>query len=70
MEVAANHGIDPDEFAVELASDRVSGKHAVSAQEAFERGAFGVSTFFVGERMFWGNDRLGLVRHALLSRTP
>jgi len=25
-----------------------------------------VPTFFVGEQMFWGNDRLPLVRHAIL----
>jgi 2-hydroxychromene-2-carboxylate isomerase len=36
-----------------------------TAHEAVRRGAFGVPTFFVGERMFWGNDRLVLVRHAL-----
>lgn len=33
--------------------------------EAVERGAFGVPTFFVGERMFWGQDRLDFVREAL-----
>ena len=35
------------------------------------RGAFGVPTFFVGDRMFWGNDRLVLLRHHLTqSATP
>ena len=29
------------------------------------RGAFGVPTFFLGERMFWGNDRLPLFEAAL-----
>ena len=29
------------------------------------RGAFGVPTFFLGARMFWGNDRLILLEHAL-----
>ena len=36
-----------------------------TAAEAHRRGAFGVPTFFVGDRMFWGNDRLVLVRHYL-----
>jgi 2-hydroxychromene-2-carboxylate isomerase len=26
---------------------------------------FGVPTIFVGDRMFWGNDRFELVRHFL-----
>jgi 2-hydroxychromene-2-carboxylate isomerase len=38
-----------------------------TAAEAHRRGAFGVPTFFVGDRMFWGNDRLVLVKHFLLT---
>jgi len=33
--------------------------------EAIERGVFGVPTLFVGDEMFWGNDRFELVRHQL-----
>jgi 2-hydroxychromene-2-carboxylate isomerase len=36
-------------------------------QEADERGVFGVPTFFVGDAMFWGNDRLEFVEQALTS---
>ena len=36
-----------------------------AATEAYERGAFGVPTFFFGGRMYWGNDRLVLLEHAL-----
>ena len=32
---------------------------------AAERGAFGVPTFFVGEDMFWGKDRLNFVERRL-----
>ena len=39
---------------------------------ALARGVFGVPTIFVGERSFWGNDRLEFVesalRHARLSK--
>ena len=31
-------------------------------QTAIERGVFGVPTIFVGDEMFWGNDRFELVR--------
>ena len=34
-------------------------------QEAVERGAFGAPTFFVGDEMFVGNDRLDFVEEAL-----
>jgi 2-hydroxychromene-2-carboxylate isomerase len=33
---------------------------------AIERGVFGAPTFFVGEQMFWGQDRLDFVKEALL----
>ncbi|MBP6505613.1 MAG: DsbA family protein, partial [Rhodoferax sp.] len=39
----------------------------VRTQQAVERGAFGAPTFFVGEEMFWGQDRLDFVRAALTS---
>jgi 2-hydroxychromene-2-carboxylate isomerase len=32
------------------------------------RGAFGVPTFFVGDQMFFGQDRLDFVQEALRSR--
>ena len=33
------------------------------SRAAVERGVFGVPTIFVGDEMFWGNDRFELVRH-------
>lgn len=36
-----------------------------NTEEAVERGAFGAPTFFVGNEMFWGNDRLDFVEEAL-----
>ncbi len=36
-----------------------------NSDEAVERGAFGAPTFFIGEEMFWGNDRLDFVEEAL-----
>ena len=35
---------------------------------ALDRGVFGVPTFFVGERSFWGNDRLHFVEAELRKR--
>ena len=36
-----------------------------NSEEAVERGAFGAPTFFVGDDMFSGNDRLDFVEEAL-----
>ena len=36
-----------------------------ATQQAVDRGAFGAPTFFVGDQMFWGQDRLDHVKEAL-----
>ena len=36
----------------------VKAKLLANTQSAFERGAFGAPTFFVGSEMFFGKDRL------------
>lgn len=38
---------------------------AVATQEAVARGVFGIPTFFVGDEMFFGKDRLAQVEAAL-----
>jgi 2-hydroxychromene-2-carboxylate isomerase len=40
-------------------------RSALQTDEAVGRGVFGAPTFFVGENMFWGNDRLDWVEEAL-----
>jgi 2-hydroxychromene-2-carboxylate isomerase len=37
-----------------------------NTEEAVERGAFGAPTFFVGDELYFGNDRLDFVEEALL----
>jgi 2-hydroxychromene-2-carboxylate isomerase len=61
-------GLDPHRFSAELDSAQVAEQLAQNAREAFDRGAFGVPTFFAGAKMFWGNDRLVLLRHELVAR--
>ena len=36
-----------------------------NTEDAVARGAFGAPTFFVGNEMFWGNDRFDFVEEAL-----
>jgi 2-hydroxychromene-2-carboxylate isomerase len=56
-------GLDAGSFrrGIEAARPR----HEALLDEARARGAFGVPTFFLGDRMFWGNDRLVLLEAAL-----
>ena len=41
----------------------------VATQKAVDRGVFGAPTFFVGDQMFWGQDRMDFVRDALKAAT-
>ena len=56
-------GLDPALFRRDL--EKAHSRHETLLDEARRRGAFGVPTFFLGERMFWGNDRLVLLEAAL-----
>lgn len=38
-----------------------------NTDEAVRRGVFGAPTFFVGDEMFWGNDRFDFIEQALHS---
>jgi 2-hydroxychromene-2-carboxylate isomerase len=60
-------GFDPQALAA-LAGEQAT-KDALKAatQEAVDRGVFGAPTFFVGDRMFWGQDRMDFVKDALRS---
>ena len=58
-------GLDPAAL-MALASDAdVKEQLKTLTQAAVDRGIFGAPTFFVGDEMFWGQDRLDFVREAL-----
>ena len=63
-------GIERDAFAAALADPTLDTDLAATVDEAQARGAFGVPSFFAGDRLFWGNDRLVLLRHHLLNPNP
>ena len=66
-EVLRGAGLDAKEL-IEGAANPVN-KDALRAttEEAVARGAFGAPTFFVGDQMFFGNDRLEFVERELTS---
>ena len=66
-QIAQRCGLPRVAFDGELDGDDTRRELAETAAEAHRRGAFGVPTFFFGEQMFWGNDRITLLKHALLA---
>jgi 2-hydroxychromene-2-carboxylate isomerase len=68
-EIAAA-GLDADAVLARSKEQVVKDELRHNSEEAVERGAFGAPTFFVGDEMFWGNDRLDFVEEALREAKP
>lgn len=63
--VLKDAGFEPQQV-VDLTSDpEVKEQLKAVTQQAVRRGVFGAPTFFVGDQMFWGQDRLDFVKEAL-----
>jgi 2-hydroxychromene-2-carboxylate isomerase len=60
-EMFAQLEMDPDAVEREDVKERLK----ANTEEAVARGAFGAPTFFVGDAMFWGNDRMHFIEAAL-----
>lgn len=59
-------GIDAAAFLQGISRADIKEQLKTNTDEAIQRGAFGVPTFFVGDHMYFGNDRLPLVKSAVL----
>ncbi|MGQ0590214.1 MAG: 2-hydroxychromene-2-carboxylate isomerase [Sphingosinicella sp.] len=58
-------GLDPAPIASRIDAPDVVAQLDANTDEAAERGVFGSPTIFVGDTMFFGNDRLNFVREEL-----
>jgi 2-hydroxychromene-2-carboxylate isomerase len=58
-------GFDPEQIASLAADAEVKAALRRTTDEAVARGVFGAPTMFVGDEMFFGQDRLDFVREAL-----
>jgi len=58
-------GISPALMLELVQDDRIKQTLRKTTEEAVARGVFGAPTFFVGDEMFWGQDRLHFVEAAL-----
>ncbi len=69
-EIATGAGLDPDQIATAMAADEIKGELRENTEELARRGGFGSPTYFVdrgdgGDDMYFGNDRMPLIRSAL-----
>ena len=61
----ADAGFDPAELLALSNEPAVKEQLKATTTTAVERGVFGAPTFFVGDQMFWGQDRIHFVKKAL-----
>lgn len=61
----AGQGIDTTEIARRIDDPAAIAQLEANTDEAVERGVFGSPTVFVGDAMFFGNDRMDFVREEL-----
>lgn len=64
-QVLAEAGFDPDEFLRLVGDEQVKEGLKATTEEAVRRGVFGAPSFFVGDQLFFGQDRLDFVAEAL-----
>ena len=64
-EIVREVGLEEKEFFIKINSDEYKARLRANTEELIARGGFGSPTMFVEGSMFFGNDRLPLVEHAL-----
>lgn len=63
--IIGDAGLAVDEYTTAIGQQDVKDELRANTEEAVARGVFGAPTFFVGEQMYFGNDRLDFVAAAL-----
>ncbi|MGH7985817.1 MAG: 2-hydroxychromene-2-carboxylate isomerase [Candidatus Binataceae bacterium] len=64
-EIVRAVGLDDHDYFSKIAAPEYKNRLKANTDEVIERGGFGSPTIFVDGEMFFGNDRLILVEHAL-----
>lgn len=65
VRIANDVGLDGEAVRAAMGEQETKDRLRELTEEAVSRGAFGAPTMFVGDQMFWGNDRLDFVEQAL-----
>jgi len=68
LRLAEDVGFQRAEFSSLLRDPETERLAAATAEEAYSRGAFGVPTFFLDGELFWGNDRIVILKYVLSKR--
>ena len=65
-EICQKVGIDPAKFFAGIGEQAIKDQLKANTEEVVARGGFGSPTIFVGKTdMYFGNDRMPLIREAL-----
>jgi 2-hydroxychromene-2-carboxylate isomerase len=64
LDIAAAAGQERAALAAAIDSPAIKERLKADTARAAERGVFGVPTFFVGDELFWGQDRIDYVARA------
>ena len=67
--ICTQSGVDAAAFMAGISQPEIKDALKSNTEEAIARGAFGSPTFFVGDDMYFGNDRLPLVAAAVRRAT-
>ena len=67
-DICESTGINVRAFFDGIAQQPIKDQLKANTEEVIRRGGFGSPTMFVGDDMYFGNDRLSLVRSAVLTR--
>jgi len=67
VEAMTRAGLDGAALLERTQAPDVKAKLVENTTAAVERGAFGIPTFYVGDEMFFGKDRLGQVEEAIVA---
>jgi 2-hydroxychromene-2-carboxylate isomerase len=62
-------GLDGDRLVAEIDAPETQARHHSTLEAALSVGVFGVPSFVIAGEVFWGNDRIVLLRHHLAGKS-
>lgn len=68
LKICNQVGVDGDAFLAGIAQPAIKQQLKANTEEVIARGGFGSPTLFLGDDMYFGNDRLPLLKAAILRK--
>ena len=69
-ELGREASMDPQAFIAAIHAPETDAQHEANLERALAAGAFGVPSFVVDDEVYWGQDRLPLLRRYLMAHKP